>query len=138
MATVELEIPSRSVYVAVVRLALASLARDAGLDEERVDDLRIAVSEACADALPVHLAEADTSQVCVRWTEHPDRLEIEVEGRSSLLQGDGEGVRPRRDLDDSAEDHASLSAALLRSLVDECTVVERSEGGTRTRLTIRR
>ena len=51
MALVQLEIPPRSPYVGVVRLALSSLARAAGLDEEKVDDIKIAVSEACANAV---------------------------------------------------------------------------------------
>ena len=47
---VELEVPARPEYVAVVRLALASLGRLVGLDEATVEDLKIAVSEATTSA----------------------------------------------------------------------------------------
>jgi serine/threonine-protein kinase RsbW len=54
VATVKLEVPPRSAYVGVVRLALASLARTAGIDEESIEHLKIAVSEACANAVLAH------------------------------------------------------------------------------------
>jgi hypothetical protein len=53
---VELEVPARPEYVAVVRLALASLGRLVGLDEVTVEDLKIAVSEATTSAILVNRA----------------------------------------------------------------------------------
>ncbi|HEX2196059.1 MAG TPA: ATP-binding protein, partial [Actinomycetota bacterium] len=48
---VRLEIPPQSAYVAIARLAITSLGRGAGLDEEKLDDLKIAISESCANAV---------------------------------------------------------------------------------------
>ena len=51
MDSAEIQIPPRPEYVGVLRLALGSLARTVGMDEESIDDLRIAISEACTNAV---------------------------------------------------------------------------------------
>lgn len=135
MASIELEIPSRSVYVGVVRMAVASLARDAGLDEERVDDLRIAVSEACANALAGPSANGDgPPPITVTWQEDDARVVVEVTDRASNLY---DPASPALE-GDTAQDRLSLSIELLRSLVDECDIQTEEDGGTLTRLVIRR
>ncbi|WP_426566054.1 ATP-binding protein [Angustibacter sp. McL0619] len=59
---VELEVPASAAYVAVVRTATAGLAARFDLTLDRIEDLRIAIDEACtllirrpADAPPDHL-----------------------------------------------------------------------------------
>ena len=133
MATVELSIPPRSVYVGVVRLAIASLARAAGLDEAAVDDLKIAVSEACATAV-LGLTETGSDEpISITFVESDDRLELEVADR-------GPGPSEGADLEDSQgfDTRSTLSAALLSSLVDDCTISARSGGGTVTRFAVTR
>lgn len=131
---VELEIPPRSAYVGVVRLALAALARTAGLDEAGVDDLKIAVSEACANAVLANEESAPEQPVAVTWTEEPGWFVIEVSDRGPRA-GDSE-LDPEDSQDFSSR--AVMSVALLRSLVDGCDFVGRSGGGTTTRLLINR
>ncbi len=49
---VELEIPARPEFVAIARMAVGALAGvRPGLAYERIDDLRIVVSEACTSAI---------------------------------------------------------------------------------------
>jgi serine/threonine-protein kinase RsbW len=133
MATVELEIPPRSVYVGVVRLAVASLARASGLDEETVDDLKIAVSEACANAV-LGLEEIGSDEaISITFSDEGARLELEVADRGpgpsrAAPQADSQGFDSR----------STMSAALLESLVDECVIAARAGGGTITRLAIAR
>ena len=80
MSGVQIEIPPRPEYVGVIRLALASLARQAGFDEERVDELRIAVSEACTSAvMATDEANLDTP-VSVLWDEEEDRVTVQITG----------------------------------------------------------
>jgi serine/threonine-protein kinase RsbW len=128
---VEVEIPPRSAYVRVVRLAIASLARSAGLGEEAVDDLKIAVSEACANAVISHEASGTDDAVKVHWEQQAENLVIEVldsapapEHEASPL--DSAGFSSRK----------ILSLALLDSLVDGFEYVVRPEGGMSARLTL--
>ena len=133
MATVELEIPPRSVYVGVVRLAVASLARAAGLDEEAVYDLKIAVSEACANAvLGLESSDGD-DPITITFTDDDSALELEIADRA-----------PTPDVTAAPEDsqgfdtRATMSLALLSTLVDDCRISPRSGGGTITRLSVTR
>jgi serine/threonine-protein kinase RsbW len=132
---VELAIPPRSVYVGVARLAVAALAREAGFDEERVDDLKTAVSEACTNAV-LSSEEAGTDEaVIISWAEDTDRVVIEVSDRGSnydatQVEGalDSQGFSLR----------LALSVSLLRSLLDEITFEPRDGGGMHTRLVMNR
>jgi len=127
---VEIEIPSRSVYVGVVRLALAALARTAGLSEESVDDLKIAVGEACANAVIVNEETAPDVPVKVHWSHEEARVVVEVEGAGRPYQSTeptgGDGLTARME----------MSVALLESLVDSCEVTERPDGAMTARLTV--
>ena len=127
---VEIEIPPRSPYVGVVRLAISSLARAAGLGEEAVDDLKIAVSEACANAVLAHQEGGVEESVTIRWSGGEDRIEIEVDQAAptdaTATTEDSQGFSSR----------LVLSSALLDSLVDEVRYSERPGGGTRIHLVV--
>jgi len=130
VSQVEIEIPSRSVYVGVVRLALAALARSAGLGEEAVDDLRIAVGEACANAVIANEEASPDSPVSINWSLEDEQIVIEVGDR-------GQGFDPQNsDRDEDFQARMNLSKALLESLVDSCEVAQRSDGGMCARLVV--
>ena len=131
MAEVELEFPARSVYVGVVRLAVSALGRSIELDEDAIEDLKIAVSEACANAVIAHDESGIDDPVKVAWRDEDGRIEIDVRssGKGPIDPGTGAltdtGSLASRDV---------LSLALLQSLVDECTVESLADGGSVTRL----
>ena len=56
-AQIRLEIPAKLDYLATVRLVLvAAAALEPALPESRIDDIRLAVSEACSNAIKAHNA----------------------------------------------------------------------------------
>jgi serine/threonine-protein kinase RsbW len=128
-AQVEIEIPPRSAYVSVVRLALASLARAAGLGEESVDDLKIAVGEACTNAVLVAERSLDTP-VKVNWTHEGKRVVVEVMGAGRPYDEEGP------DQGDDLASRMRMSLALLESLVDSCEITERAGEGVSARLVV--
>ncbi|HEY7875871.1 MAG TPA: ATP-binding protein [Actinomycetota bacterium] len=131
MATVELEIPPRSVYVGVVRLAVASLARAAGLDEGTVYDLKIAVSEACATAV-LGLEDSGADEpITITFSESETSLELVVADRARSTEGDPADSQ-------GFDTRSTMSLALLESLVDHCEISPRDGGGSITRLTVAR
>jgi anti-sigma regulatory factor (Ser/Thr protein kinase) len=97
-ASIELEIPARPEYVALARLVVSSLAssrRD--LTDDRVDDLKVAVSEACTNAIEAHHTADSDDSVVVRCIELDDRLEVEIEDRGARHRhGDPGAVRRER------------------------------------------
>src|SRR6476469_9562108 len=74
-ADVELRIPADGAYVSVLRTTTAGLAARLDFPIDDIEDLRIAVGEACAMVLP--LADPDSQLVCSYFLG-PGRLTVEV------------------------------------------------------------
>jgi serine/threonine-protein kinase RsbW len=72
---VELHIPADSPYLAVLRTATAGLAARLDFTLDDIEDLRIAVDEACAMVLPQALADSDLT--CT-FDLDPSRLTVAV------------------------------------------------------------
>ena len=131
--SVRLEIPPHSAYVAIARLAITSLGRTAGLDEEKLDDLKIAISEACANAvLSVQEAGID-SPIEIAFAARGDLLEVVVAHGGAAADADA----PEADSHGFSTQRV-MSMALLRSLVDEIELTPRVDGGMQARLLLRR
>lgn len=137
MAVVRLEIPPRSPYVGVVRLAVSSLARAAGLDEEKVDDIKIAVSEACANAVLNNEESGSDDPVAVTWEESDSEVRITVADRGPTVDAAAASAADAVDTQGFST-RAVMSYALLKSLVDGCEFEPRDGGGMTTRLLISR
>ncbi|WP_122818209.1 anti-sigma factor [Nocardioides pantholopis] len=72
---VELRLPADGAYVSVLRTTTAGLAARLDFTIDDIEDLRIAVGEACAIVLP----EADpASDLCCRFYLQPGRLTVAV------------------------------------------------------------
>jgi serine/threonine-protein kinase RsbW len=74
-ADVELRLPADGVYVSVVRTTTAGLAARLDFLIDDIEDLRIAVGEACAMVLPE--ADPESDLVCSYYLS-PGRLTVEV------------------------------------------------------------
>ena len=131
---IRLEIPPHSAYVAIARLAITSLGRGAGLDEEKLDDLKIAISESCANAVLAVQEAGVHSPIEISFHAAPESLEVVVShgGPAPAIEDapaeDSHGFSTQR----------VMSMALLRSLVDEFDLAPRAGGGMQARLLLRR
>jgi serine/threonine-protein kinase RsbW len=72
---VEIRLPADSAYLSVLRTATAGLAARLDFTLDEIEDLRIAVDEACAMLLP-HAIE--TAQLTCRFELSPETLEVTV------------------------------------------------------------
>jgi len=129
-----MSIPAGTAYVGIIRLAVASLARTAGFDEERVDDIRIAVSEACTNAVLAHEEAGSDQPIKVAWTEAADRVIVRVEDRVGARGADG--VSPQDSQGFSTR--MVMSVALLQEMADDLTIEPSESEGTTSRLTFSR
>jgi serine/threonine-protein kinase RsbW len=111
----------------VVRLVVSSLARAADLEESVVDDLKIAVSEACANAVMSCEKDGSSDPVSISWTEAHDQVVVAVSDRGSTVGSDAS---------DRTSGRLGMSMALLGSLVDEFSFEPREEGGMTARLVV--
>jgi serine/threonine-protein kinase RsbW len=80
---VELRVPASSAYVSVLRTAAAGLAARLDFTVDDIEDLRIAVDEACAVILP--LADPD-ARLSARFDLEPGRLQVAVSVPSAATE----------------------------------------------------
>src|SRR5690349_4795845 len=78
MATVELRFSALPEHVRTARLVAVSLARRAGMDDETLDEMRLAVGEAATRAVGRHRASCPDELVLVRLTDGDGRFVAEV------------------------------------------------------------
>jgi serine/threonine-protein kinase RsbW len=74
-AVVELAVPAATEYVGLVRTVAAGMATRLDLDLDHVEDMRLAVSEACAVVLPW---AAPGARLQLRLTVEPRDILVEV------------------------------------------------------------
>lgn len=138
MGEVVLEIPARPEYLIVARQVVAAAASvESTFRDERIDDLRIAVSEATTNAIEAHTDLASTDRIKIRCNLGDDRIEVEV-----LDQGGGfdpEVVKAVPGVEDPArlEWERGLGIPLMREYADE-TAIRPTRGGTAVRLVVHR
>lgn len=78
-ALIELELPARPEAIVIARMVVIALAREqAVFDEERVADVRLAVSEACTNAVEAHLDRGAAEPIAIRCRVAPGRLQVRV------------------------------------------------------------
>ena len=125
MATVELRFSASPEHVRTARLVAAAVARRAGVHESVLDELRLAVGEACSRAVGLHTAHGLATPVRVALTEGEKSFSIEVgdDAPSSV-------PAPRdRSGAESTEDTDQLGLAVISGLVDDVEVISDARGG---------
>jgi serine/threonine-protein kinase RsbW len=135
---VELEIPARPEYVAVARLLVSALASGGpGIADDRVDDLKLAVSEACTNAIEAHDAISTDERVIVRCVDDGTVLEVQIEDRGSGFDPSSLPDHPPVTDPDRLKFERGLGVPLIRTLVDEVEFSS-SSTGTEVRMRMRR
>jgi serine/threonine-protein kinase RsbW len=110
---VRLTIPARAEYIALCRLALTGLSRLQTFSDEVLEDLKLALTEACTNSVRHAYGEGDRGTVEILYELHPDRLEIEVSDQ-------GGGFDPEAPVSpDQALAEGGLGIAIIRAIADE-------------------
>lgn len=133
---VELSIPPRTDHLSLVRLLVQAAASiDGRLPERRIDDLRLAASEACANALDAQSSSGSTAPVLttIELADHHVAVTV-VDHAGGFDVGQ---VAPIPAVTDPSRlrHERGLGIPLMRSLVDEVTFT-RTPDGTAARLLI--
>jgi serine/threonine-protein kinase RsbW len=132
---VELHIPPKPEFVALVRHVIGATARMGGLDPDSVETAKLAVSEACTNAVVVTARAKREDAVEVTADVQGDRIVIHVGDRGE----DSEPAEIVEEVEPSSLDFSferGLSLPLIQGLVDEVEVTERDGGGTVVTMTI--
>jgi serine/threonine-protein kinase RsbW len=135
--TVEVRLPSRLGFEKVAMSTAASVAKLMGFREERIDDLKTAIAEACINAIEHGNRLNEKLSVGVVLSAGTDALEIKV-------MDDGKGMKnqpAKPDIDKKMhgeEDPRGMGMFLIQALVDEAEWVVGTNGkGSYVRLVIR-
>lgn len=121
---IEMKIPAKPEYVGIIRLTLSGVASRMGYAYEEIEDLKIAVSEACTNAVQ-HAYKGEDGEVAVRFLVYEDRLEIIVSDKGGSFDFDQkqEDIGPytsAHTVDQLAE--GGLGLYLMQTLMDEVKV----------------
>ncbi len=134
---VEVRLPSRMGFEKVAMSTAASVAKLMGFRDDRVEDLKTAVAEACINAIEHGNQLNEKLSVGVILSASADGLEVKV-------VDNGEGISkqpPKPDIDRKVhgeEDPRGMGMFLIQALVDEAEWVHDSKGnGSYVRLVIR-
>jgi serine/threonine-protein kinase RsbW len=117
------KIPAGLDQLAGARSLIEEVASQAGLDDERSYNLKVAVSEACANAIE-HSSSGERISLCA-WLQ-PDRLVVEI-----LHSGEF-----RLSRDQGRTHHRGLGLPLMVALMDEVKIGRPPSGGTSVSLSL--
>jgi serine/threonine-protein kinase RsbW len=133
---VVLQVPARSDYVALVRVVLAAAASiDPDSRDDRIDDLRVAISEAVTNAVEAHHSSGTDSRIEVRCRTSGNNVEVTVRDRGAGFDMDAVPVLPEPDTPERLFFEGGLGLPLMRRLVDK-TDITSGDDGTLVRLFI--
>ena len=126
MAEVELRLDPVPTHVRTARQVAVALARRAGLSAEALDEVRLAVGEACGLAVALHQRGAAAGPVIVIF-EDGHGLAVQVRAAVPLVVADGEEavrVLAGAVADSGGEDALppAASLAVLAELAPHCAV----------------
>ncbi len=119
---VELRIPCRAEWVALARLAAAAVANRLKLSIEEIEDVKLAVAEACTAVIQSENA-GDVIAITAETSSTSLRLHVRDEGRHRL-------ARPFAPMDLDEARVAGLGVFIIRTLMDEVSYETSQEGGT--------
>jgi serine/threonine-protein kinase RsbW len=146
MPTVEVSFTALPAHVRTARLVALAVARRAGVADELLDEVRLAVGEACSRAVGVHQSKAPEAPVVMRLSDEQDRFTVEVVDNGPLEHDAGDADLAAIDPDElSAPDDPSgdpladllppgFGLAVISGLVEDVAVTSDTDG-THVRMT---
>jgi serine/threonine-protein kinase RsbW len=121
MATVELSFTPLPAHVRTARLVATAVARRSGVDESLLDEVRLAVGEACSRAVEGHRLHCPAEPVRLALSDLADRFQVEVTD-TCAAGGAPDGQAAAAGLP------AGLGIAVIAGLADEVEISETSAG----------
>jgi anti-sigma regulatory factor (Ser/Thr protein kinase) len=122
MATVEVTFTPLPAHVRTARLVATAVARRSGVPESLLDEVRLAVGEACSRAVETHRLHCPAEPVRIALTGQDGRFEIEVINAGATNNSGENKLVP-----------TGFSLAVIAGLADDVQISETS-GGTSVKM----
>jgi len=126
--TINLSLPSKPEYVSVARLTASFMASKIGFDIEAIEDIKLAVGEACNNAV-MHSGTNETYQLSFRENMNSDQksvIEIEI-----LDTGNGFNLSNYEEPSLSDPKENGLGLFIIKALMDYVNVESIEGTGTK-------
>ncbi|MBA9084799.1 serine/threonine-protein kinase RsbW [Fontibacillus solani] len=129
---VVISLPAKAEYVDIVRLNLYGVASKMGFSFEEIEDMKVAVSEACNNSV-LYAYKHDQGNMEVTFDIIADELQITVrdEGESFDAWGKAAGRTGLHDKDLEDAQIGGLGFYLMQALMDNVSVESESGRGTK-------
>ena len=140
MATVEVTFTPLPAHVRTARLVATAVARRSGVDESLLDEVRLAVGEACSRAVEAHQRHCPAEPVRIEMTEQDERFVVTVSDHAPTAParvgtapasdgGSREGVGyDGAGYDGGSAIPAGFGLAVISGLADDVRVLSTSSG----------
>jgi anti-sigma regulatory factor (Ser/Thr protein kinase) len=138
VATVELRFSALPAHVRTARLVAAAVARRSGVDEAVLDEVRLAVGEACSRAVHLHRRHCPERPVLVTLVDDVDAFRVAVTDEAPTQIDGGEGFGALADVADLVDAEAvppGVGLAVIAGLVDDVVVEPGRDTGAVIRMT---
>src|SRR5215469_13349742 len=116
-ATVEVTFTPLPAHVRTARLVATAVARRSGVPESLLDEVRLAVGEACSRAVEAHRLHCPSQPVRIALSGQDGRFEIEVVNAGAAAGSSENKLVP-----------AGFSLAVIAGLADDVQISETSAG----------
>ncbi len=115
-------IPRKKEYVSCARLTVTSIAAVAGFDIEKVEDIRLAVGEACNNAV-LHSNGSDSIEISLEFDNPRITISVKDDGDGFVLDRENEEL-------DKEYNGSGLGIYIIKSLMDDVNIVSEKNLGT--------
>lgn len=132
MATVEMSFTPLPAHVRTARLVATAVARRSGVDEALLDEVRLAVGEACSRAVEAHQEHCPAEPVRVALTGTDGRFEVVVTDTAVQHNGAADAAVPGGGANGGGGEPqavpAELGLAVIEGLADDVEIARTKAG----------
>lgn len=121
---VEIKVPNQPEFLRVVRLLVSGYMSRLPFNIEEVENVKVAVSEACNNAMQYAFAPDEEGSLTIRCWHDRDRIVFEISDT-------GKGFDSSVDSESTIEDERGLGFLLIQTLMDDVTVTTEPGKGTK-------
>ena len=124
---IRLSIPNKPEYVGVARLTVAAIASRVGFDIEKIEDMKIAISEACNNAIIHGCKCCNEGEYNINFVLTKEKITISVHDK-----GDGYNLKDIKTPEFNKHNlrEGGLGIFIIKSLMDDVEVKSEKGKGT--------
>lgn len=124
--TIKMEIPANPDYVSILRLTTSGIANKLGFSMDDIEDMKVAVSEACSNAVK----HSEDNKVSINFNLLSNGIQIEI-----IDNGKGYDADSIETPDLSNPKEGGLGLFIIQTLMDEVDIESKGNQGTTIKMT---